>query len=204
MRQVPSKLKFSSVCNWFVSQNIKKDKDIMRNYKQALKKTLLCMAVASIGVSYSALAVDLKITGTVKASPCTVVADSGNNINVDLGTDIQATTLTAQKGSPWKPVVVRLKDCPTTTTSITAAFSGTQADEETGLYKNAGDADKVQIELQDVATGVRKGNGSTLVAPVVLATNDATFNLQARAYSSTGGAAPGSVIGTVQVAFTYQ
>lgn len=175
----------------------------MKNYKQALKKTLLCVVLASAGISYSALAVDLKITGTIKASPCTVDA-AGGNINVNLGDNIQATSLTAKTGSTWVPVTISLKDCPTSTTQITAAFSGTQAAEETGLYKNTGDATNVQIELQNVATGVRQGNGSTLITPVVLATNQATYNLQARAYSFQGDVAPGSVVGTVQVAFTYQ
>ncbi|MFZ1872059.1 MAG: fimbrial protein [Chania sp.] len=179
----------------------------MENYKQILKNTVFCMAVVSMGMSYSVLAadnVDIKITGTIKASPCTVDASSGNVVNVDLGTDIKAATLTAAKGSDWVPFALHLKDCPTSTTSVTAAFSGTQAAEETGLYQNTGDADKVQIELQNVATSTRQGNNSTLVAPVLLATNDATFNLRARAYSSTGGVTPGSVVGTVQVAFTYQ
>lgn len=177
----------------------------MKSYNRVVKNTVLCMA--AIGMSYSALAADnakLNITGTIKASPCTVVADSGGNINVDLGSDIQATSLSAKTGSTWKPVVMHLKDCPPSTSSVTAAFSGTQADEETGLYKNTGDAGKVQIELQDAVLNQRVGNGGTMVTPVVSATSDATFNLRARAYSSTGDVTPGSVIGTVQVAFTYQ
>lgn len=187
--------------------NIKKDRDIMKNHKRTLKKALLCLVVAGMGVSYSVLAADtvnLKITGTIKASPCTVVADSGNNITVPLGNDIQATSLTAKTGSEWKPVTMHLTDCPTSTTSVKAEFSGTPAAEETGLYQNTGDAGNVQIELQNAVLNQRVGNGSTMVAPVVSATNDATFSLRARAYSSTGDVTPGSVIGTVLVAFTYQ
>lgn len=177
----------------------------MKSHKLALKKTLLCLVVA--GMSYSVLAADtvnLKITGTIKASPCTVVADSGGNINVPLGENIQATSLTASRGSEWQPVTMHLTDCPTSTTSVTAAFSGTPADEETGLYKNTGDAGNVQIELQNAVLNQRVGDGDTMIAPVVSATSDATFNLRARAYSSIGNVTPGSVIGTVQVAFTYQ
>ncbi|OMQ20392.1 fimbrial protein [Serratia oryzae] len=179
----------------------------MRNYKQVLKSTVLCMAVVSTGMSYSALAADnttINITGTIKASPCTVDASAGNVVNVDLGTNIQAASLTAGKGSDWVPFALHLKDCPTSTTSVTAAFSGTQAAEEAGLYQNTGDADKVQIELQNVATSTRLGNNSTLVAPVLSTTKDATFSLRARAYSANGGVTPGSIVGTVQVAFTYQ
>ena len=47
--------------------------------KAIFKTTALCLALGGMGVSYSALAVDarIKITGTVKASPCTVDAVGG-------------------------------------------------------------------------------------------------------------------------------
>ncbi len=179
----------------------------MMNFKKAFKNTALCLALAGMGASYSALAADatLNITGTIKASPCTVDA-VGGNINVDLGTNIQAASLTAGLGSEWKQFVLHLKDCPTATTSVVAAFTGTPATESgaTDTYLNTGDAGNVQIELQDRTDNSRKGNGSNMTAAVVAATHDATFPLQARAYSVNGGVTPGSVIGTVQVAFTYQ
>lgn len=176
----------------------------MKNYKQALRKALLCVAISSMGIGYSALAVDLNITGTIKASPCTVDSADGQTVNVNLGTDIKAASLsTGGQGSTLVPFTLHLKDCPTSTSSVTATFSGVQADEDATLYKNTGDATKVQIDLQDMS-GVRKGNGSTMTATVVQATSDASFPLQARAYTVKGGATPGSVVGTVQVSFTYQ
>ncbi|TQI81985.1 minor fimbrial subunit [Serratia fonticola] len=181
----------------------------MMDLKQVLKSSVLCAALAAAGISTSALAADatLNITGTIKASPCTVVADDASgNVNVKLGDDIQAASLTPQKGSEWKPFDLKLKDCPDTTTAVVAAFTGTPATETGGedLYKNTGDATKVQIELQNRTAGTRLGNGSNMKVDVVGATNDATFPLQARAYSVEGGVTPGTVVGTVQVAFTYQ
>ncbi|AHG19271.2 hypothetical protein Z042_06300 [Chania multitudinisentens RB-25] len=164
------------------------------------------MAVASMGISYSVLAdAQLKISGTVKASPCNVDA-VGGEVNVNLGNDIQAASLTAGNGSPWKQFTLHLVDCPTSTTSVTATFSGTPEPGSPTLYKNTGDATGVQIELQstDTATpGKNLGNGQDAVAQVVTATRDATFPLQARAYSTNSNAAPGSIVGTIQVAFEY-
>lgn len=181
----------------------------MMDLKALFKSTALCLALAGIGISSSALAVDatLKIHGTVKASPCTVEADDASgNYNVALGDNIQAASLTAGVGSEWKDVNLKLKDCPSSTTSVTAKFSGTPATEAGGtdLYKNTGDAENVQIELQNKTASTRLGDNSTMSVPVVGATNDAVFPLQARAYSVAGGAKPGTIIGTVQVAFTYQ
>lgn len=179
----------------------------MMDLKQVLKSSVLCAAIAAVGICGSALAADatLNITGVVKASPCTVVADdAAGNINVNLGTNIQAASLTAGVGSAWVPFDLKLKDCPTTTTSVVAAFSGTPATETGGadLYKNTGVATRVQVELQNRTANTRLGNGGTM--PATVSATNAIFPLQARAYSIDGGVTPGTIIGTVQVAFTYQ
>ncbi|MFI8417430.1 fimbrial protein [Serratia sp. NPDC078593] len=173
------------------------------------KSTLLLVAAASMGVSQFSLAdTQLNIKGTIKASPCTVDTPSSSGITVDLGDNIQASTLaTPKSGSEWVPVPIRLKDCPPTTSAVMATFAGTPATEETDLYANttaAGAATLVQIELADSANEARMGNGKSMAQPVSSATNDATFNLKARAYSSAGGATPGDIVGTVQVSFTYE
>ncbi len=73
--------------------------------KAIFKTTALCLALGGMGVSYSALAVDarIKITGTVKASPCTVDA-VGGDVNVDLG-EVKAHTLTAGAGAIGRVLV---------------------------------------------------------------------------------------------------
>ncbi|WP_411754880.1 fimbrial protein [Serratia sp. (in: enterobacteria)] len=177
--------------------------------KAIFKTTALCLALGGMGVSYSALAVDarIKITGTVKASPCTVDA-VGGDVNVDLK-EIKAHTLTAGAGSPWEDFSLDLSDCPVSTTDVIATFTGTAADESADLYKNAAanPAGSVQIEMVDRSSpGVnrRLGSGSDMTVQVDHATNTATFPLRARAFSTHGGATPGSIEGVVQVALTYQ
>lgn len=177
--------------------------------KAIFKTTALCLAISGMGISYSALAIDarIKITGTVKASPCTVDA-VGGDVNVDLR-EIKAHTLTAGVGSNWEDFSLDLSDCPVSTTNVTATFTGTAADESADLYKNtaANPAASVQIEMVDGSTSGanrRLGNGSDMTVLVDHTTNKATFPMRARAFSTNGGVTPGSIEGIVQVALTYQ
>ena len=175
--------------------------------KSAFKMGLLSLAIAGMAASGSALAdATLKITGTIKASPCEVDAsDSNNTINVNLGDNIEAVSLAnAGSATDWVAVTLSLKNCPDTTTNAIASFTGTAATETnvTDMYQNTGTAENVQIELQDKESGERKGNGSTMEA--VVSANAASFPLQARAYTAQGGARPGNIEGSVQVSFTYQ
>ena len=145
----------------------------------------------------------LNITGTIKASPCTVSDNGGSGISVNLGDNIEATSLAApSSASGWVQFNIPMSNCPTTTQQVSAAFSGTVAEESATLYKSTGTASRVQIELQDSA-GNNQGNGTTLIQPVNATTHEATFPLRVRAYSSQGGATPGSILGRVVVSFTY-
>lgn len=169
-----------------------------------IKGSIAALITAALGMSHTALAdTQLNITGTIKASPCNVVNDTGSGISVNLGDNIQAATLgKADTFTEWKPFQLILEDCPTTTTSVTATFSGTPSDENADMYKNTGEAKKVQIDLQDATTSTVLGNGKPLQQTIV--NNATTYNLKARAYSKDGGATPGSIVGTVMVAFTYE
>ncbi|VEA69797.1 putative fimbrial protein SthA [Serratia rubidaea] len=171
-----------------------------------IKGSIAALLAATLGMSHGALAnTQLNITGTIKASPCIVADDNGSGITVDLGNGsaIQAATLADAGGkTDWVPFKLTLKDCPTTTTTATATFSGTQSDENPDFYKNTGDAKSVQIELKDVAETTKLGNGGFLKQSIV--NNTTTYDLKARAFSTDGGATPGSIVGTVMVAFTYE
>jgi minor fimbrial subunit len=177
----------------------------MQNGKSVIFKNAVALALlAGMGFSQQTLAdTQLNITGTIKASPCVVNGDSGGSIDVDLGTHIQASTLAAaSSASDWKAFNLTLSNCPLTTNNVTATFSGLPATESATLYKNTGNATKVQVELQDAANN-NLGNGKTMTQPVSHTTNTAVFGLKARVYSRQGGATPGSIVGTVQVAFIY-
>jgi len=171
-----------------------------------MKSVVLLAVVQGLWMSQPVMAdTQLNIQGTIKASPCTVDGDvAGSGINVSLGDSLQASTFAnANSHSDWSTFTLKLKDCPATTTSATAKFSGTQATEAVTLYKNTGDASNVQIELQ-AQDGTNLGNNQTLTQSVNHTDNTVLFPLQARAYSYAGGATAGRIIGTVLVAFTYQ
>ncbi|WP_049186856.1 fimbrial protein [Serratia marcescens] len=143
------------------------------------------------------------ITGNIKAAPCEIDGANGT-ISVNLGNDISAATLaTSGAFSPWVEFPLTLKNCPSTTTSVVATFSGTAAEESASLYKSTGSSRRVQIELQN-NQGANLGNGKSMTQPVNQATHEAKFNLLARAYSTHGGSTPGSIDGALQVTFVYQ
>jgi minor fimbrial subunit len=166
------------------------------------------LAAATLGLmaaSYDASAADsvtLNITGNVVASPCTVNGGSGT-INVDL-TNIQATTLaSAGSSSTDIPFSIPLTACPAGTSNVQVAFSGTP-DPVAGAnyYKNTGTATNVAVGITEVSTGTLKGTGTTIIQPVVAGV--ATVNLKAKAYSSAGGAMPGTISSVVTTTITYQ
>lgn len=161
---------------------------------------LLCMLLST-----GAMAADvtINVTGKVVASPCTV----GNSgvYNIDLGQNISAASLNpAMSFSDWIPISVKLIDCPAGTTKVTATFSGTADSYNSAMYANAtgtGYAQNVAVQLQNSTAGTNTGNGATMTVDV--ASNAAAFPLQARAYSTPGGATPGNISTAVLMNMTY-
>ncbi|EMX6075039.1 type 1 fimbrial protein [Salmonella enterica] len=153
------------------------------------------------GVSQAADTI-IEITGRVIASPC-VVNGGQEKLSVDLGSDIQADTLSAAgAASPWKPFTLSLNNCPKSTTSFSVAFSGT-ADDNADYYKNTGSAANLALELttQD-ETNLK--NGTTL-QNLIIDTASHSYDLNLRAHAvSKGDVTPGTIQAQVQATFTYQ
>ncbi|MEJ5073657.1 fimbrial protein [Enterobacter ludwigii] len=166
-----------------------------------MKKINLFAAAALLFASPVLIAATtIQITGKVVASPC-VVDDS---LSVDLGQDIQAKDLeTAGTGSDWVPFTLDLKQCPSGTTSVTVAFSGTpDTADATRLYQNSGTAKNIAVELLD-DQNTPLGNGSTATKTIDKTSHSYTYNLKARAYTALGEVMPGTIASEVLVAFTY-
>lgn len=167
------------------------------------------IAAASLGLimtSQGAFAGDpitLNITGNVVASPCIVNGGTGN-IDIDLG-DIQASTLTAAaSSSEEKAFDIKLTSCPTGTSRVITTFSGSSDSVAgTDYYKNTGTAGNVAVALIEASSGNLKGNGST-ITQAVQADHTVTLSMKAKAYSSAGGATPGTIVSVVTATFTYQ
>lgn len=172
--------------------------------KKQAQQTLLALLVLSAGVSQVIAATQVNITGVVVASPCTVDT-TNSDLNVDLGTNIQATSLaTAGVTSTAKPFQLVVKDCPAGTTKVTAAFSGSADSAAGGRYattSGTGMASNVAVEVARTASLTTLQNpGSTMDATVV--GTSATFLLSASAYSK-GAVTPGNIAAVMSVDFSY-
>jgi|EndMetStandDraft_3_1072993.scaffolds.fasta_scaffold02516_7 minor fimbrial subunit len=173
--------------------------------KSSRKNTLISLGLvplALLAMSGNAHAADstINITGTVVASPCTIEAVK----NVDLG-DIDATKLAATgTSSDYVSFSVNLTNCPATTTSATATFSGTASN--TDYYANSGTAKNVEVELVTSYSSANMGNGKSMNVTIDSATHASSYNLKTHVKNDGKGSAvtPGSVSSAIQMAIAYK
>lgn len=170
------------------------------------KKGFMALAVAGVLLSSAAFAdpVSINITGRVTAAACTI--DNSGTYNVIMP-DVTASTLNpAASFGTWKTFDVTLSNCPAGTTSVTAKFTGTADGNDANKYATttgAGYATNVAVQVQNRSgTIADKGNNSTMNVTID-ASKNATFDLQARPYSTLGGATPGNISTVVLMDFTY-
>lgn len=171
-----------------------------------MKEKIIVLALVSAGFTASAMAADttvINITANIVASPCVV---NTTQLNIDLK-DIQASTLaTAGATSGWSdPQKISLINCPATTSSVIATFTGDPATNgDTNGYANEGTGNDSSISVQladDNATPNYLSNGKT--SEVAVVNNAADFTVKARLYTS-GSAKPGLVASHVNVGFEYK
>lgn len=156
---------------------------------------MLCTTV------YAADPVTLSITGNIIASPCQISSDSAL-INVDLGQNIQASSLFAPgSATDWKSININLTSCPAGTTKATMTMHGTaDSSQPNDLYQNTGTAQNVAVQLQSTG-GDLLGDGKTISGNI--SNGSYTFPLQARAFSKNGDAGPGTISAVVTATFVY-
>ncbi|MEH0888286.1 fimbrial protein [Enterobacter sp. UNJFSC 003] len=179
-------------------------KEATFNLSNKTKMPALMLLLAAVVLSSPASAdTQLNITGNIKASPCSLDLPAGG-LNVDLGQNILASSL-AEAGSSaaWSPFSIVLSECPVSTTVATLTLNGTPDEVETSMYANTGTASQVQIEVQDTE-GTTLGNAAQLQKNIDSASRGTTFDMRARVHSAQGNATAGTVVGTMQVTFTYQ
>lgn len=163
---------------------------------------IFLLTIAGI-VSSAVQATDLKISGNVVASACTV--DSGS-VSQEIDFEQLRSTDLKQAGSStaWKPFSVKLNSCPATTNVATVNFSGTAAADDATLFANSGTAKNIDVQLaRDAERSVILSNGSSM-AVTVDAQHNAVYYLAARLYTVTGDTVPGTFTSQVLMSFTYQ
>ncbi|EHN8807261.1 type 1 fimbrial protein [Enterobacter roggenkampii] len=163
------------------------------------------MAITA-AISFSSMAVDtanINVTGTIVASPCVINGGSAN-LNVDLGSTIQASAL-ASAGATSSPVAFTLPitACPIGTSTVQVTFSGTP-DPVAGAnyYKSTGTATNVAVGLYQASNGNLLGNG-TSVTQTVQGDRTASLAMQAKAYSSAGSVMPGTINSVIVATMQY-
>jgi type 1 fimbria pilin len=146
----------------------------------------VAIITASLLLTANASDTTINITGKVTAAACTTGV--GSTYNIDLGQEISAATPCRRAASTYVTKDIVLSDCPAGTTSVTATFDGTKDSGSDTMYANAtgeGYATNVAVELQNKTAGTDVGKGATMTVDVD-ASKNATFPLQARAYSKSG------------------
>ncbi|WP_219268447.1 fimbrial protein [Pseudomonas sp. Xaverov 259] len=139
----------------------------------------------------------ITVNGRVVARPCTVSTPA---VSVVLGDFYTSDYIRPGSSSSWYPFSLRLINCPTGTSSITATFTGPVDD--TGFYENQGGALNLQLELQE-ASGNSLSNGKSTIIPVVTINQSARLSLKVRALSVKGNARQGSIQALINVTYTY-
>jgi len=147
-------------------------------------------------------AVNIAVKGRIVASPC--VFNGGNSIvNVSLGNMQAKNMATPASSSTPVPFSLTFTDCPAATQSVTATFTGT-ADPVAGTnyYKNSGSATNIALGIIETSSGNLKGPGNSITQNIA-ADRTATMNMQAIAYSDTGGVTPGTLSVAVVATLEY-
>lgn len=142
----------------------------------------------------------LGVSATVTAGACIWVATP----DVDLGSFHSSGFTTAGSASDWVGFNVSLSQCPATTQTVTVTLGGTADPTYQQYYKNLGDSTRVVIDVvsdNDAATQLPVGK--KLTVNVEQAAHTATFPMKARMFSPQGGATEGSVVGLIELTFSY-
>lgn len=173
-----------------------------------MKSFFVEFIVFIIVVLYSQLiqAADTTITinGKVTAAACTI--NNGGTYTITMPDVTAATLNTPSSYGAWESFNITLSNCPAGTSTVTATFDGTPDSQDALKYANSlgtGYAKNVSVQVQNRSgTSSDKGKNSTMTVDVDESKN-ATFDLQARPYSSSGNATVGNITTLVLMNFSY-
>lgn len=168
---------------------------ICEGIMKTMKRKILPLLMVFFSCQTSADA-QIIVTGKVVPLPCTV---NTTQLNMKIG-NVYASLL-AKPGSSttWLNETIKLTNCPSVTSGITATFSGLK---DATYYKNTGTAKNVEIQLQS-ASGVDLNNGVTQQI-AVSSQRTADLPIRLRIYSKNGNATDGTIQGLINVTYTYQ
>lgn len=169
------------------------------------KGLIAALVVGSCSLAAHAVDTTITINGKVTAAACTI--NNSGIYTVTMPVVTAATLNPANSYGDWKTFDVILSNCPGGTSSVTATFDGTADAADATKYANTtgtGFATNVSVQLQNRSgtTVADKGKNSTMTVDVDGSKN-ATFDLQARPYSTPGNASVGDINTVVLMNFAY-
>lgn len=179
-------------------------------YKRVFVLNILLSAITVLlGTMVEAVGADIKVTGKVIASSCTVNTVLAGGQEIDLGTLGRTRFQHANDAGDWKSFTLNLTDCPPGTTLIKATYTGTQDGVDATLFANTEPAITAAAHMavqmaKDADRSAVLSSGSTMTANVDTLTGNATFKLAARMYTPSGRAYAGRVSSNVLVSFEYK
>ncbi|MGK7247197.1 S-fimbrial adhesin protein SfaS precursor [compost metagenome] len=168
------------------------------------KGLIAALVISTTSLAAHAADTTITINGKVTAAACTINNNGAYTVTMP---DVTAATLNpANSFGTWKAFDVALSNCPAGTSTVTATFDGTADSRDAAKYANTtgtGYATNVAVQVQNRSgTVADKGKNSTMTVNVDGSKN-ATFDLQARPYSTPGSATVGDINTVVLMNFTY-
>ena len=167
----------------------------MQRYRYLLILSLLLVGQAN--------AEDISIQGRVVDKPCTIDVDTESKL-VNLGTVMATRFRNAGSASNWVDFELLLRDCSSSTVSVTATFSGEPNVDDATAFKNLGSANNSALQMSNAEHTVIYGSGSQKIVPIIADTHQAIFPLSARIISPLGNVRSGTFRSVVNVDFTFQ
>lgn len=179
------------------------------NHIHALKTAglaLLLTACLSGVVRAASDTATITITGTVKASTCTIDSDSANK-KVTLPDIADRDIQGKGKTGGTKDIDIVLKDCGASVTTVLVTASGNADDENTGAFKNSltDGADGVALYFYKTdKTGLFNPQGTETETSTLTPSQDNTLTYQAAYVGTKDKVTAGAFSTVVNMKFNYQ
>ena len=169
----------------------------MKTNSKMIKQKLILAFFILLPFQSMANDVVITVTGRVVPLPCTV---DTTQLDMDLGKIYASALANPGSSGSWIHSIIRLSNCPPTTSGVTASFSGQPG---TRFYKNSGTAQNIEIQLSSASSGTDFNNGTTQRLSITQQ-RTAEIPIMVRVFSPQGKATDGTIQGTINVTYTYQ
>lgn len=159
--------------------------------------------IAMVGISSTALALDINISGAVVETPCEVINSQANPLEINMGA-VYVTALSHQ-GQTASPTdfIIKLRNCPKIISSVNVRFEGASYEGDNtilALTEEFSSAINVGIQLSDLNNSILALSSFSGEYPIIAGDNDLHF---AARYIATAPAVSGIANATATFTIKY-